>query len=232
MPTDLSEKSRLASSQATLYTKLMDSEEQHLAAEAELTIPPRHFLGRVWHRVRAPIAERILHLDDTPHRIALGVFLGFVVGWTPLMGAQIVLYIAAAYMFRANRASGIPPVLLTNPITAVPIYILNWRIGQWLLNPGGISELAREKKTAALTAFVEKFSITEVFTASFWDRFGDAFGTFGAELFFGCLVVGTICGIVGYIFTYYGVVAYRQRRATKLALSNDDRSANQNDLAA
>jgi len=73
--------------------------------------------------------------------------------------------------------------------------------------------------------------MSEVFTASFWDRFGDAFGTFGQELFFGCLVVGTVCGLVGYIATYYGVVAYRRRRASKQA-QQEELSANAGDLAA
>ncbi len=231
MATDVTKEARLASSTPRLYTNFMDpgeakSDAQQAAAQADTPTETS-----LWQRLRRPIVEKILHLDDTPHRIALGVFLGFVVGWTPLMGAQIVLYLAAAYLFRANRASGIPPVLLTNPITAVPIYVLNWRIGQWLLNPGGISEAAREKKAAALTAFVEKFNMSELFTASFWDRFGDAFGTFGQELFFGCLVVGTVCGLVGYIATYYGVVAYRRRRASKQA-QQEELSANAGDLAA
>jgi len=210
----------------------MDPGEAKSDAQPPATHPDDAARASWWHRLRRPIIEKILHLDDTPHRIALGVFLGFVVGWTPLMGAQIVLYLAAAYLFRANRASGLPPVLLTNPITAVPIYVLNWRIGQWLLNPGGITEAAREKKTAALTAFVEKFSVSEVLTASFWDRFADAFGTFGQELFFGCLVVGGVCGLVGYVATYYGVVAYRRRRATKQARKEEALVESTGDLAA
>lgn|GEM_PF-576055 len=232
MATDARESTRLASSTPRLYTNFMEPGEAKSDAQHMARNPEGPSEERLWQRLRRPIIEKILHLDDTPHRIALGVFLGFVVGWTPLMGAQIVLYLAAAYLFRANRASGLPPVLLTNPITAVPIYMLNWRIGQWLLNPGGISEAAREKKAAALTAFVEKFSISEVFTASFWDRFADAFGTFGQELFFGCLVVGGVCGLLGYIATYYGVVAYRRRRATKQARKEESLAESAGDLAA
>lgn len=168
---------------------------------------------RLWRRIRRTITRRILHLDDTPHRIAFGVFLGFFVGWTPTLGAQILIYWFLAYLLRANRFSGVLPVLLTNPITAVPIYAFNWKIGQWLLKGGGIfGELSDQAPRAKLNQFVEGFSITRIFETSFWRDFGPAIKGLGVELVVGCLVVGLICGVAGYIAAFYGVIAYRKRR--------------------
>ncbi len=172
------------------------------------------WMKRLWHRLRRPVVERILHLNDTPHRIAFGVFLGFVIGWTPTMGAQIILYLLAATLLRANRASGILPVMLTNPITALPIYVFNWKVGRWFLNSaaGVDGAIMEEAQRAHINELMEEFSLSNLFSAEFWQHIGPSLKSLGTELIFGCFIVGMACGVVGYAFTYYGVVAYRKRR--------------------
>ncbi|HPF40792.1 MAG TPA: DUF2062 domain-containing protein [Phycisphaerae bacterium] len=180
--------------------------------------PRRHRSARrLWARIRRPIVQRILHLDDSPHRIAFGVFLGFVVGWTPTMGLQIVIYLLLAYLLRANRASGLLPVFLTNPITAVPVYLLNWQIGRWILHPNGLSPATIAAQREAIRNFVGNFRLSRLLDADFWSSAGAAFHAFGMELVVGCLVVGVACGVAGYIAAYYGVIAYRKRRAQRMA---------------
>lgn len=181
------------------------------------TQPQSEALPSLWHRLKRTITLRILHLDDTPHRIAFGVFLGFVVGWSPTMGAQILLYLFFATILRANRASGILPVLMTNPITAVPVYVFNWRVGRWLIGlfsqnvtyDAAAAEAAEREK---INRFFEEFSFTRLFEAETWSKIGPAIKAMGVELVVGCLVIGLICGIIGYIATYFGVKAYRRHR--------------------
>lgn len=132
------------------------------------------------------------------------------------MGLQIVIYLILAYALRANRASGLLPVFLTNPITAVPVYLLNWRIGRWILHPGGLSAEALQGQREAIRSFVTDFSVGRLLHGDFWASIGTAFQTFGMELIVGCLVVGVACGLAGYIATYYGVMAYRRRRRRQL----------------
>lgn len=172
------------------------------------------WMKRFWHRLRRPFVERILHLNDTPHRIAFGVFLGFVIGWTPTMGAQIILYLLAATLLRANRVSGILPVMLTNPITALPIYVFNWKVGRWFLNSaaGVDGAILEEAQRARINQLMEEFSLSNLFSAEFWQHIGPSLKSLGTELIFGCFIVGLACGIVGYAVTYFGVVAYRRRR--------------------
>lgn len=185
------------------------------SAQTKQTPRRRRPMRRLWARIRRPVVKRILHLDDSPHRIAFGVFLGFLVGWTPTMGLQIVIYLLLAYALRANRASGLLPVFLTNPITAVPVYLLNWQIGRWILHPNGLSQAALTEQRTAIRDFVNNFQLSRLLESSFWSSAGTAFRAFGLELVVGCLVVGFACGIAGYIITYYGVIEYRKRRALK-----------------
>lgn len=170
----------------------------------------------MWARIQRPVVRRILHLDDSPHRIALGVFLGFLVGWTPTMGLQIVIYLVLAYALRANRASGLLPVFLTNPITAVPLYFASWRIGRWILHPNGLSATQLAEQRSAISAFVDNFQLNRLIERDFWSSAMTAFQTFGLELVVGCLVFGLACGLAGYVATYYGVIIYRRRRAQRM----------------
>lgn len=171
---------------------------------------------RLWRKIRKPVAKRILHLDDTPHRIALGVFLGFVVGLTPTMGAQIILYWILAHLIRANRASGLLPVLLTNPLTALPIYLFNWKVGHWLLHGIGSSLEPAAVQSARLQRFIETFNVTHIFEAAYWRMLAPGLKGLGAELVAGCLAVGLVCGSIGYVLTYYGVLAHRRKRVRRV----------------
>ena len=167
---------------------------------------------RAWQRTRELVVHRILRLDDTPHRIAFGVFLGFLVGWTPTMGAQIFLYLIIATILRANRVSGILPIMLTNPITALPIYLFNWRIGKWLLNPFGATDELGAQHAARLERFFDEFQFVRMFELQHWADLGPALKALGAELLVGCLFAGVVCGAIGYVATYYGVKAHRRHR--------------------
>ncbi|HWL95406.1 MAG TPA: DUF2062 domain-containing protein [Phycisphaerae bacterium] len=170
--------------------------------------------GGLWSRTKKIVIDQIIGLHDTPHRIALGVFLGFVVGWSPTMGLQLPLYLIAAWTCRANRVSGIPVILLTNPLTAVPIYAVNWKVGAWFLDvfrkaPDSVAE---SHQMARLKAFVDEFSLANLFDGEYWRNIWPTLKSLSVELIVGCLIVGVICGILGYGAAYYGVIAYRKRR--------------------
>ncbi|MEE8170423.1 MAG: DUF2062 domain-containing protein [Phycisphaerae bacterium] len=175
-----------------------------------------------WRRVRRVVAHRILHLNDTPHRIALGVFLGFLVGWTPTLGLQVLIFLAVAAIVRANKISGLLPIMLTNPITAIPVYYLNWRIGRFVT--GGNMTDNPDQFAAIEKLFGQAPGLSDVFRrlfeAEFWSTVVALFPQFGLELWVGCLVVGLVTGGLGYAETYYGVARFRairsRRRASRL----------------
>ena len=167
-------------------------------------------------RIRYFLVHNILHLDDTPHRIALGVLLGLVIGCTPTLGIQTLMYFAFASVMRANMVSGLGLVWLTNPVTAVPFYYACWRVGGLLLtgrletSPESQAAIARliEGSGADDTGFYER-----IFQSEFWVAAIELLRSIGLELWVGCTFVGLLSGGIGYWLTYRAVVAYRAHRA-------------------
>jgi uncharacterized protein (DUF2062 family) len=162
-------------------------------------------------RLRDVIVNRILGLNDTPHRIAWGVFLGFVVAFTPTVGLQMLIYVLVASIFRANKMSGIPPIWLTNPITMVPIYLGCWRIGAFVLDTDGDPERGN-RIIASLAGAEAEFSWGRLLEGGFWIELGGTMWELGAELWLGGLVIGATLGGIAYPLTRYGVLAYRRAR--------------------
>lgn len=166
-------------------------------------------MKKLWHRLRDVVVHQILGLDDTPHRIAWGVFLGFVVGWTPTLGFQILIYVAVATLLRANKVSGIPPVFITNPFTAVPLYYLCWKVGSYAMHGSVGSGMSREVLKARFAVF--EGQNLPIFDLEFWRLVGSTLVDMGAELWVGSFILGILNGIPAYVLTYWGVIAYRRR---------------------
>ena len=59
-----------------------------------------------WRRLRER-ATHVLHLDEEPSRLAMGMAVGVFIGVTPFYGLHTLLALAAAYVFRLNKAATI-----------------------------------------------------------------------------------------------------------------------------
>ena len=68
-------------------------------------------------------------LSGTPHSIALGTAIGLFVAWTPTVGIHMILVIALAVLFRASKAAGLIAVYISNPLTIVPMYWVEYKLG-------------------------------------------------------------------------------------------------------
>ncbi|HJL19733.1 MAG TPA: DUF2062 domain-containing protein [Sandaracinaceae bacterium LLY-WYZ-13_1] len=166
---------------------------------------------RWWSRLRGVVVNRILGLNDTPHRIAWGVFLGFVVAFSPTVGFQMMLFVAVAAVFRANKVSGLPVVWITNPVTVVPVYWACWRVGAFVLGTDEDPERGRqiiERLMGADTGW----TWGRLVEAAFWAELGATLWELGAELWLGGLLVGVVTGALAYPATLWGVRAYRRAR--------------------
>ena len=166
---------------------------------------------RWWARLKGVIVDRILGLHDTPHRIAWGVFLGFVVAFSPTVGFQMLLFVAAATALRSNKVSGLPVVWLTNPATVVPVYYACWRIGAMVLG----TDADPERGTRLIDDLVGAktgWQWGRLFDGAFWAEVGATFWALGAELWLGGLIVGVVLGAIAYPVTYWSVRVYRRAR--------------------
>lgn len=145
---------------------------------------------------------RVFHVDDTPHRIALGLAIGIFVTWTPTMGLQMALTVLLAALLRANKFVGVPFVWISNPVTAVPLYGFNYLVGTWIL-PGGDS---MKQFTDAVTR--------AAFTGGGWTDKIAAWWTetwpFIGRLWVGSLAVALVLSVTTYIVIRWSVVRYRK----------------------
>jgi len=76
---------------------------------------------------------RLLRLQDSPHRIARGVALGFFIGMSPTFGIQMALAFFAALLLNENKLAAVIGVWITNPLTAPFIYGLEYETGRILM---------------------------------------------------------------------------------------------------
>ena len=170
---------------------------------------------KLWRRFKDVLVRRVLGLNDTPHRIAWGVFLGFLIAMTPTLGFQLLIYVGVAALLRANKVSGVPFLFISNPFTAAPLYYFVWWVGSLVLH-GGVEAEGRglvAQRLDAVEREAEDADIwTDVWTEEFWVGVGQTLIDMGAELWMGALVVGGISGAVGYLSARIGVVSYRRMR--------------------
>ncbi|MEL7370511.1 MAG: DUF2062 domain-containing protein [Myxococcota bacterium] len=171
----------------------------------------------LWARAKHLIVHYVLQLDGSPHSIALGVFLGFLIGMTPTIGLQMLTYFAVCAVVGANRISGLLPVWISNPFTAVPLYYFNWRVGVAIMTGQLDGGSASKEELAALLAQApgQDLSLWErMFSADFWRMAFELFVALGLELWVGCITVGTATGLVGYWAALAGVKAYRRHQTS------------------
>jgi hypothetical protein len=155
----------------------------------------------VLNRLKRFFIYRVLHVDDTPHRIALGVAIGIFVTWTPTIGFQMVLTVALSALLRANKAVGVPFVWISNPLTLGPVYGPNYLLGCWLLGGRyhGGHFLHFLKAAASGSGWMERLNaIWKAMWTIFW------------PLWTGSIVVGLLLGLLSYFATRWAVIRYRR----------------------
>jgi uncharacterized protein (DUF2062 family) len=82
---------------------------------------------RLWHLNRRSAAGAV----------AAGLFCGLIPGPLQMLGAAI-----CAVIFRVNLPLAMLTTLYTNPVTIVPLYIVAFALGQWVLPGPGQSFVA------------------------------------------------------------------------------------------
>ena len=152
-------------------------------------------------RCRRYVYHSILHADDPPHELALGVALAMFVMFTPTVGIQMIITFFLAWLFRANKAVGIPVVWISNPLTFVPIFYPAYLIGCWLLRQPHISVEWWQGLSHPPAGWLARIEY-------YWSHFVDI----AAPLWLGGLILGTLIGVPTYYLLYFVIRSYRLRR--------------------
>ncbi|RMG14101.1 MAG: DUF2062 domain-containing protein [Cyanobacteria bacterium J055] len=144
-------------------------------------------IGRYWYC-------RLVRMTDSPERLARGFAVGIFSGFFPFLGAQIIVALLLAIPFRGNKLVAALGTWISNPLTYLPLYLFNFKVGCLVLgsmpdfSPDGLSS------ADALLALKEEFL---------------------SALLVGCAVSGLVAGTVGYFVALRSIRSWRQRRRTQ-----------------
>lgn len=99
---------------------------------------PRAFRRRRKHplkltrRLKVLLAD-LLGREEPPDRVAAAIALGVGVGFSPFMGAHLVLAIGLAFLFKLNRVDAALGQFVGNPWTLPPVFAAGYALGRILL---------------------------------------------------------------------------------------------------
>lgn len=157
------------------------------------------------HRQRLTrfVYHDLLHADDPPQRLALGMAIGMFVAFTPTIGFQMVVAGFLSWLLRGNQVVSVAVVWISNPATMVPIFWYCYRIGCAILALDPIGRAWWAELThppygwwAAITFY--------------WSRFVEIAG----PLWLGGMIVGFVCAYFTYYVVCHGIRYYRAQRWT------------------
>jgi len=164
----------------------------------------RHLRARIRlikRRVRRFVFHTVLHADDPPHRLAMGLAIGMFITFTPTVGFQMALVVFFAWLLRANKVVGVPLVWISNPATIAPIFYLCYRLGRFVLRRDAVDDQWWAELSHPTGPWWSQVTF-------YWQRLSEI----AAPLCFGSLVVATIIGYVTYYISYYAIYGYRMKR--------------------
>lgn len=152
-----------------------------------------------WRRTKHFCVHNILHADDPPHSLALGIAVGIFVAFLPLIGIQMGLAFGMAWLMKANKAVAVSLVWVSNPVTMVPVYYPGYWLGCKLMNMptgGQWIELMQSNDSASVKI------------RGFIDNLQD----FAGPLFLGTFILAALLGIISYYVSLGLIRSYRLRR--------------------
>ncbi|WP_157665247.1 DUF2062 domain-containing protein [Mariniblastus fucicola] len=161
-------------------------------------------------RIRHFFVYEVLHANDPPHRLALGLATGTFAMFSPLFGLQMVINVVLAWVLRANKLVGIPIVWITNPVTIVPVFFPCYVLGCWItgapIMKGKFASIHQSWKTLADDSSAR---IGDYFQFV-WQQFSEI----AVPLCIGCTTVGITLAIVVYYISFALIRKYRASHAS------------------
>jgi uncharacterized protein (DUF2062 family) len=133
-----------------------------------------------WQRRWRYYYWKFIRLRSTPKLMARGLAIGVFVGMFPMFGLQTLMAVGLATIVRGNKWLAAIGTWISNPVTDIPIVLLNIQVGRWLL---------------------QKHHVGSVIRLSSWQDFAALGSELITVLLTGCLVTGSISAIIVYIIS-------------------------------
>ena len=136
---------------------------------------------------------RLIRLRGKPRAIALGLAIGVFAGFFPFFGLQTLIGVFLAALFRASKVAAAAATWISNPLTYVPIFVFNYKVGKLLLGT---------KETRAIVP-LDFNSLDSLRELGF---------SFGVTLLTGCFIVGAIAASLTYFYSLAIIQRLRSRK--------------------
>mgnify|MGYP001329181823 FL=1 len=128
------------------------------------------------------ILSLIWQQDGSPFVKAKGTAVGVFSGCFPFFGFQTLMGVSLAKVLNGNLFLAAIGTWISNPVTYIPLYILNYKIGSFIFNDNQ-------------SKFIDPILIKD----QFWQQ-----GSFFiSRIIVGSTVIGLILGFFSGILTYY-----------------------------
>lgn len=161
----------------------------------------------IWTRCCRYYYLRLIRQRGSAAATARGLSAGIFAGLFPLFGLQTVIGLGIATVCRGNKIVAVAATWVSNPLTYVPIFFFNFRVGLLTLR------LIRVKRELPdLDAFRSLISSPDNLA---FQELLDLGGLVAGALFLGCFVVGSISAIVSYFGGLWLFKALQERRYRK-----------------
>ena len=156
---------------------------------------------------------RLIRQEGSPAAIARGLASGVFAGLFPLFGLQTIIGLGIATLCRGNKLIAAAGTWVSNPLTYVPIYFFNFRVGLLTLRVLGLNQELPD---------LEEFQslIATPGNSAFQDLL-DLGSLVAGALFLGCFVVGSLSAVVAYFGGLWLFKFLKQRRSMKGRQSGD-----------
>ena len=130
-------------------------------------------------------------LEGTPAERARGIGVGVLSGCFPFFGLQSLIGVCLASLFKGNHLLAVIGTWISNPLTYIPLYWFNYKIGSFFL--GTVREL-------------DNFS--RLTQRQMWDQGW----LISSRVLFGSLIVGLFLGLILGLSSYILLKSFSHKK--------------------
>ncbi|HLE43655.1 MAG TPA: DUF2062 domain-containing protein [Methylomirabilota bacterium] len=175
-----------------------------------------------WRRFRERVTG-VLHLDESPSRLAASIAVGVFIGTTPFFFLHTLLAVLVALLFRLNMAATITGAWINLPWFAPFVYAFCLKLGEAVLSGDVRLAWSFGELAEAAGAFLQ--TSAREHAGNFVQMFWDALFVASKPLFVGTTLVGGVAGIATYFIALGAIreINHLRRLAHPVAKAPGDR---------
>ncbi len=147
-------------------------------------------------RIVKKIVEKIkevIHMGENPRDIALAVALGVFFAFFPILGVHTIMAVGLAWIFGLNPGIALVASFINNPWTIAFLYGGSLWVGLFVMN-------------------MDMAQVNNIdWTNMNMDALIEAVKAVAAPFIVGCLLVGSVAGVMAYFISHKAILTYLAR---------------------